>query len=397
MREKLSLPGIKVLFIVFILAIVIGGLSLFYGGISLIVFPICFLIAFSFPSLMWVSYVYSKDIHTPEPGRNVLIALTWGMISTIPAMIINSWAATFLSFTLVAVMIAPIGEELLKPLGLTFLKPDINNELDGVIYGVSCGMGFALIENLNYELTFVLIQLFPNTFDPEMLGVTWTETLWSLGSLARGLGSTIIHALGAGFIGFAYARYMNKKGTSETILVMAYLAAIAVHAAWNGVASTEIDVIAIPFMFTFPILAFLILRYLVHEARRCEEQTIAFTAPREARPIGGKGAREPLPVPSRPTPDKGVPRREDGVPSGDNMPLRFPEIERPVPRRAPPVRKFREVKEAPSSGVISKTEDVELSRLLCPRCEMNFRPPRGWDNQIVQCPFCGMSFKRASS
>jgi RsiW-degrading membrane proteinase PrsW (M82 family) len=84
-------------------------------------------------------------------------------------------------------------------------------------------MGFAMVENFLYELGFIFA-------DP---------ALWTFGSLLRGLGSTLGHGLGAGFIGYAYASYhMNrdKPGGIKKILI-AYIAAVGLHAMWNGTAT----------------------------------------------------------------------------------------------------------------------------------------------------------------
>ena len=103
---------------------------------ALYIFPICFIIAFSFPSLFWLSYAYRKTDRRGEPERMILVALTWGMISTLPASILNEIAAMQMgadmmklfeeevigmSEILVITVTAPIVEEILKPLGLIFI------------------------------------------------------------------------------------------------------------------------------------------------------------------------------------------------------------------------------------------------------------------------------------
>ena len=54
-----------------------------------IIAPIAFVIAFAFPGLIWVSYIYSRTVTSPEPQRLVLIALAWGMFSTLPSSLLN--------------------------------------------------------------------------------------------------------------------------------------------------------------------------------------------------------------------------------------------------------------------------------------------------------------------
>ena len=82
-----------------------------------------------------------------------------------------------------------------------------------------------MVENCLYEFGFIISGADPVTF-------------WGIGSLIRGLGSTIVHGVGAGLIGYAFARYLmdkNKTGTFINI-ILAYIAAVGLHAAWNGLA-----------------------------------------------------------------------------------------------------------------------------------------------------------------
>ena len=57
------------------------------------------------------------------------------------------------------------------------------------MYGVACGMGFAIIENMLYEL-FILL---------------YTDRCMDPNAFVRGIGSTVLHAVGPAAIGFAVA------------------------------------------------------------------------------------------------------------------------------------------------------------------------------------------------
>jgi protease PrsW len=273
-EEKLDLPPVHWLLVILLMAIGIGFFAL-YAGLVILWIP-CFVIAFSFPSLIWISYVYSRDIYEPEPGRVVMIALTWGLLSTIPSLIFEApfiYAPAWMSATLVA----PFVEEAFKPMILPFLRIKIDNELDGIIYGVTAGMGFAMMENLFYEMSSI------------------NAASWSITALARGLGSTIIHAVGAGVIGYAYARYIMKKGSAFEI-AGAYLFAVALHMTWNGTltalelnASDAAFMSQILFMVIWPIVEFLILKIFLDKASHVDEQMFG--------PMGAKPYGKP-PVPS---------------------------------------------------------------------------------------------------
>ncbi|MGQ9583397.1 MAG: PrsW family intramembrane metalloprotease [Thermoplasmatota archaeon] len=271
--RTLQLPPASLLMLAFLTAVLVGGVSLALWneapGATILVFPLAFIIGFSFPSLIWISYFYEFD-REPAPARAVLLALTAGMVSTIPALYINSLAAvalggeaaSALSVLVVAALVAPFVEELCKPLGIYIVRDRVRRRLDGLIYGVTAGVGFAMIENITYELSF----LFTGD-DP--------ATVWSLGSLARGLGSIVVHAVGAGAIGYAYGRYRTDGGPAIWGLPSAYLLAVGLHSAWNGTATllegAEWGWLAIvPFMAAFALGGFLLMRKLVDRALASE-------------------------------------------------------------------------------------------------------------------------------
>ena len=206
-------------------------------GPFLFLFPIAFVIAFAFPGLIWVSYIYSRTLTSPEPQRLVLVALAWGMFSTLPASLLNDLGSRIVDVDQNALLgkgdfgtpelilvsiIAPFVEELLKPIGLILIIKRLKTPYEGVLYGVACGMGFAIIENMLYEL-FILIW--------------YGADEWTITAFVRGIGSTVLHALGPGAIGFAigYSKQMNKP--MKFYLLYAYLFGFVMHAAWNGFAT----------------------------------------------------------------------------------------------------------------------------------------------------------------
>ena len=236
-KQELQLPNSGILFFGFLLSLALGIAVLGERGPFLYLFPIAFLVAFSFPGLIWVSYIYSRTITSPEPQRLVLIALAWGMFSTLPSSLLNDLGArvvdvdqnalfgngTFGTPELVLVsVIAPFVEELLKPIGLIFVIKRLKTPYEGVLYGVACGMGFAIIENMLYEL-FILIW--------------YGSDAWTLNAFVRGIGSTVLHAVGPAAIGFAVAFSNQMQKPLRNYLILAYLFGFTMHALWNGFAT----------------------------------------------------------------------------------------------------------------------------------------------------------------
>jgi len=211
-------------------------------GPFLYLFPIAFIIAFSFPGLIWISYIYTRTVASPEPQRLVLIALAWGMFSTLPASLLNDMGARMINVDQNALLgdgdfgqtelilvsvIAPFVEEILKPIGLIFVIKRLKTPYEGVLYGVACGMGFAIIENLLYEL-FILIW--------------YGADAWTINAFVRGIGSTVLHAVGPAAIGYAIALSNQMQKPVQKNLLIAYIFGFTMHALWNGFAT-------MPFMY----------------------------------------------------------------------------------------------------------------------------------------------------
>ena len=236
-RQVLQLPKSGMLFFLFLMSLALGLIALTERGPFLFLFPIAFIIAFAFPGLIWVSYIYSRTVTSPEPQRLVLIALAWGMFSTLPASLLNDIGSRIVDVNQDALLgkgnfgmpelilvsiIAPFVEELLKPVGLLLIIKRLKTPYEGVLYGVACGMGFAIIENMLYEL-FILLW--------------YGSDAWTINAFVRGIGSTVLHAVGPAAIGFAIA-YSKQMGKSmNKYLLYAYIFGFTMHAAWNAFAT----------------------------------------------------------------------------------------------------------------------------------------------------------------
>jgi RsiW-degrading membrane proteinase PrsW (M82 family) len=219
------------------MSLALGLVALTERGPFIFLFPIAFVIAFAFPGLIWVSYIYSRTVTSPEPQRLVLIALAWGMFSTLPSSLLNDLGSRIVDVNQNALLgkgdfgtpelilvsvIAPFVEELLKPVGLIFILKRLKTPYEGVLYGVACGMGFAIIENMLYEL-FILLW--------------YGSDAWTLNAFVRGIGSTVLHAVGPAAIGFAVAYSRQMEVSMKRYLIYAYIFGFVMHAAWNGFAT----------------------------------------------------------------------------------------------------------------------------------------------------------------
>lgn len=119
------------------------------------------------PGLLISAYIYYLDKYEKESGWHLLICFGLGMLITLPALKIEAWAehsgfnyTQNLFFTLIFSLIAvALTEEVSKLIALLifpFRQSFFNEPMDGIIYSVMIGMGFATLENVLYALDYGL-------------------------------------------------------------------------------------------------------------------------------------------------------------------------------------------------------------------------------------------------
>lgn len=102
------------------------------------------------PTLFILFYVYSKDRIEPEPRKYVAgVFLFSTAVSTSLALFLENLVPSGLIFSL-----APFIEELTKMIAIyiPYRARQMDGVMDGVVYGVSAGLGFAALENLVYGI-----------------------------------------------------------------------------------------------------------------------------------------------------------------------------------------------------------------------------------------------------
>ncbi len=114
------------------------------------------------PGIAICLFIYFKDKYNREPIGLLLISFVLGMLSTIPAIVIQvvftksieRWIGEGILFTAVfAYLIVALGEEGSKFLAIRFFafkRKAFDDPFDGIIYAVMVGMGFATLENIGY-------------------------------------------------------------------------------------------------------------------------------------------------------------------------------------------------------------------------------------------------------
>ena len=166
------------------------------------------LFGFSLPVHAWWAFStrHFQLMTTKIEGEKMLVA---GMLSTFPAIVINSLLFPLLLILigietlgpgsigefLILTVSAPVGEELCKAAFVLSLYKLIDSPKRGFQIGFSVGLGFALLENLQYIL---------GSFSG--LAVTY-----SLTTVVRGIGSIPGHALWTGLSGVSIGWFLCTK------------------------------------------------------------------------------------------------------------------------------------------------------------------------------------------
>ena len=128
--------------------------------------PLLLLLAI-LPGIVISWYIIRMDRHEQEHRGPLTLCFLLGMALTYPSMHLERWMVMLgMSYPssielklIVSILLIAIGEELGKFLALVlypFPRPFFNEPIDGVVYAVMIGMGFATLENIFYASAFGL-------------------------------------------------------------------------------------------------------------------------------------------------------------------------------------------------------------------------------------------------
>jgi RsiW-degrading membrane proteinase PrsW (M82 family) len=180
-------------------------------------------VAGALPALVAMAYVDKIDAKRPEPRWTLRRVAAFGALSVIPCIYIEqglaripvggTWPQLFFMSFVVAAMV----EELAKVFvvyATVWRRPELDERLDGIVYGTRAGLGFALLENIGYLL------------GPRSAGAFVTMYL------VRALLAVPGHAIYGGFMGyFAARRRFDGVGPG---LLGGYFLAVALHGCYDA-------------------------------------------------------------------------------------------------------------------------------------------------------------------
>jgi RsiW-degrading membrane proteinase PrsW (M82 family) len=204
------------------------------------------------PGLFWIWFYRKKD-KNPEPRKLIIKVFLVGMAITLPAIVFEYAAEFFFPFinaeNLLTItiasffIVAPI-EEYLKYYVvkiIAFKNKAFDEPIDGVIYGIVAGLGFASLENL------IVISA-------EGQGII----------ILRFATATLMHAITTGLVGYYLS--LNKFSKSDdnkksNPVWKGLLIAIILHGLYNTIVSTQ------TILTLFVLIAFLITMYIILSVR----------------------------------------------------------------------------------------------------------------------------------
>ena len=190
---------------------------------------IILLFVFSFlPPLIYAVWIRNTERQNREKWWPIIFCFLWGATIAIFASIILELILGFslaeniqnLSYYGIssAVIIAPIAEELVKPLALRSktVRKELTELEDGLIYGAVAGLGFSATENLFYGKSFL------------EEGLIIFIILISI----RSFGGCLLHASATSLTGYGYGKSIIRN--KSVIRVFPYLLiAVIMHAFYN--------------------------------------------------------------------------------------------------------------------------------------------------------------------
>jgi protease PrsW len=215
------------------------------------------------PAPLYVALGLRIDRYEPEPTKLLAFAFLWGAIGACGiALLVNSLGREIVSagFGAKAGAIygprisAPIVEEGAKALALfavyRWRRSEFNGVLDGIVYALMVGLGFAMVENILYYARG------PDSF------------------FGRGVLSPYAHPLFTAFtgIGFGIAATSVDRTKKVRAVVLGLAGAIIAHGIWNGVFSASGEFVLWYVFAAVP--AFIALLIVIWLLNRAERRTI---------------------------------------------------------------------------------------------------------------------------
>lgn len=180
------------------------------------------------PPCVWLYFSLKEDANHPEPKELIALTFVAGMCAVPLVLPLESFAKNHLHGQMNVFVAWALIEEVLK-YGMAalfiFWRPEVDEAPDYVIYMITIALGFASAEN-------ILFLLEPYLRGEIMHGFLTTDI--------RFLGSTLLHVIASGAIGFALAFTSHLRADARVMAAgIGLILAIALHASFNLLIMTK--------------------------------------------------------------------------------------------------------------------------------------------------------------
>jgi RsiW-degrading membrane proteinase PrsW (M82 family) len=175
------------------------------------------------PGLFWLWYLRCKDRLEPEPSVLMLLVFVLGCGAAFVTMLVRPILDGWLPFEplwlrdlLDAFAVTAGGEELVKFAAFFFgalWHRELDEPMDGIVYGAAAGLGFASVENILY--------------------IVWADDAMLI--VSRGFTATLAHVACSGALGFAAGLARLRGGCRRSLRLLAGIGAatVALHGLYD--------------------------------------------------------------------------------------------------------------------------------------------------------------------
>ncbi len=193
----------------------------------MVIIPVLIIIVTALaPAFIWLIFFLREDEH-PEPTSLLIKTFFMGMLASVPTLMLQILIQKIFPEPEVAyattVFLFAATEELFKFLGTYVIvnnNPNFDEPVDGMMYMVMAGLGFATVENI-----FIIGSLVGLSGTGGLLGASQALFL-------RLVGATLLHVLASAIIGYYWSKGILKNNKWHFILIGLVIATL-VHGAFN--------------------------------------------------------------------------------------------------------------------------------------------------------------------
>ena len=176
------------------------------------------------PAVALVIFFMHLDRARPEPKGEVLRAFFLGVLSTLPAILLEFFAEAFIRPWIInpliyafaeAFLVAALCEEWIKLFVVRYFiykRADFDEVMDGIIYTVAAGLGFACLENVLYVASGGMAV-----------------------ALTRAFTAVPLHTVCSALLGYAIgaARFAPTAAQEERLIAGGLILAILIHGTYD--------------------------------------------------------------------------------------------------------------------------------------------------------------------